>query len=348
MSRQRDITYSLLQQQVKCKDVAVNTFIDRTLCFMQSAFVWENLPETIPQKELERLLQTRGNVFVCKHNDNLWAFNGSKGGVLDVYDRPTTYSVAVPFLNLSHTYDINQDGVLIENDSAGNSLIPVIGKYAVLYTDGLISLNTASVLARITMLISASDDKTKQSADLFVRKILDGDFSVIGENAFFKGVAAQNLTQGNSQLITQLIELLQYYKANMCHDLGLNANYNMKRERLNLGEISTNIDALLPYMDDMLRNRRAAADRINEMFGTDIHVSLGSSWALQHENYEKIYEDTATTLNIDTGTETDEQARENDTDEQPSDEQPSDDQPSDDINPQQDTDNEDIRNKQTE
>ena len=38
------------------------------------------------------------------------------------------------------------------------------------------------------MLISASDDKTKQSADLFLQKILDGEFSIIGENAFFKGV----------------------------------------------------------------------------------------------------------------------------------------------------------------
>lgn len=341
MSKQKDITYLLLQQQVKSKDVAVNTFVDRALCFMQSAFVWENLPDTMPQREIERLLQTRGNVFVCKHNNELWAFNGSKGGVLDVYDRPTTYNVSVPFLNLNRTYDINNDGVLVENDSAGNSLIPIIGKYAVLYTDGLISLNTASILSRITMLISASDDKTKQSADLFVRKILDGDFSVIGENAFFKGVAAQNLTQGNSQLITQLIELLQYYKANMCHDLGINANYNMKRERLNLGEISTNIDALLPYVDDMLRCRRAAADKINDMFGTNIHVSLGSSWALQHENYEKIYEDTATTLNIDTGTETDAQAGENDT-EHPDTAQPED------VKPENDKEDEDIRDKQTE
>lgn len=344
MSKQRDITYSLLQKQVKCKDVAVNTFVDRALCLMQSAFVWDNLPETIPQKELERLLQTQGNVFVCKHNNELWALNGSKGGVLDVYDRPTAYSVAVPFLNLNRTYNINTDGVLVENDSAGNSLIPVIGKYAVLYTDGLISLNTASILSRITMLISASDDKTKQSADLFVRKILDGDFSVIGENAFFKGVAAQNLTQGNSQLITQLIELLQYYKANMCHDLGINANYNMKRERLNLGEVSTNIDVLLPYVDDMLRCRRTAADKINEMFGTDIHVSLGSSWALQHENYEKIYEDTATTLNIDTGTETDAQAGENDTEEQLED-QPEE-QPEE--QPENDKDDENIRDTKTE
>ena len=135
------------------------------------------------------------------------------------------------------------------------------------------------------MLISASDDKTKQSAELFLQKILNGDFSVIGENAFFKGVNLQTPpTQGNQQ-IGQLIELLQYYKASMFNDLGLNANYNMKRERLNTQEVSMNIDALMPFVDSMLNERVEGVKRVNEMFGTDITVTLGSSWKTEHENY---------------------------------------------------------------
>ena len=135
------------------------------------------------------------------------------------------------------------------------------------------------------MLISASDDKTKQSAELFLQKILDGDFSVIGENAFFKGVNLQTPpTQGNQQIM-QMIELLQYYKASMFNDLGLNANYNMKRERLNTQEVSMNIDALMPFVDSMLTERVEGVKRVNEMFGTDITVTLGSSWKIEHENY---------------------------------------------------------------
>lgn len=178
--------------------------------------------------------------------------------------------------------------MFIKNDTNGNSLLPIIGKFAVLYTDGIISLNTASILTRITMLISASDDKTKQSADEFLKKILDGDFSVIGENAFFKGVNMQTAATSNTQYITQLVELVQYYKANMLNELGLNANYNMKRERLNTGEVAMNVDVLLPYVDNMLHERQKALKQVNEMFGTEITVRLGSSWYLEHENYESL------------------------------------------------------------
>lgn len=71
----------------------------------------------------------------------------------------------------------------------------------------------------------------------------------------------------------------------MFNDLGLNANYNMKRERLNTQEVSMNIDALMPFVDSMLTERVEGVKRVNEMFGTDITVTLGSSWKIEHENY---------------------------------------------------------------
>lgn len=289
--KRKDNIYTLYQKQIKDKDTAVTEFMANTLAKTQSMFEYEGLPESIPQKELERILQTEGNAFIAKVDGNLYALTGGKGGEPDAYNRPTLYTVANPALKLSKVYTIGTDGVLIENDSNGESLLPIIGKYAVLYTDGLISLNTASVLTRITMLISASDDKTKASAEEFLKKIQAGEFSIIGENAFFKGVNMQTAPTTNSVYITQLIELIQYYKASMYNDLGLNANYNMKRERLNLGEVSMNVDVLLPYVDDMLRNRQTAISKVNEMFGTDIKVSLSSSWGLNKENYEKELED---------------------------------------------------------
>lgn len=286
--KRKDNIYKLYQQQIRDKDTAVTEFIVNTLAKTRSMFAYEGLPDSIPQKELERLLQTTGNAFVTSVDGVLYALSGGKGGEPDVYGRATLYAVANPALKLNKTYDIQKDGVLIENDSNGESLLPLIGRYAVLYTDGLISLNTASVLTRITMLISASDDKTKQSAEEFLRKIQDGEFSIIGENAFFKGVNMQTAPTTNSVYITQLIELIQYYKASMYNELGLNANYNMKRERLNLGEVSMNVDVLLPYVDNMLKERQDAVERINEMFDTEISVKLASSWGLERDNYNAL------------------------------------------------------------
>ena len=283
--KQKDILYSVFQTQVKNKDTAVQTFVERVLCMTSKMFDYDGLPETIPPVELEKILQNNGNVGIAKVNGELYALDGAKGGDCDAYYRPKDYVVANPWLNLTKTFHIGEDIVVIENTPYGDSLLPIIGKYAVLYTDSVITLNLASILTRITMLISASDDKTKQSAEMFLDKILQGDFSVIGENAFFKGVNLQTPSQQSNQQIGQLIELIQYYKASLCNDLGLNANYNMKRERLNTQEVSMNIDALMPFVDSMLTERVEGVKRVNEMFGTEISVTLGSSWKIEHENY---------------------------------------------------------------
>ena len=295
----KDNFYLTYQEQIKNKDKSVNSYIKKMLAVSQAMFVYTGLPETLPQTELETLLQTNGNVFVTKVNGDLYAFTGGLGGVPDAYNRPTEYIVANPYLQLNKTYKIGVDGVIVKNDSGGNSLLPIFGKYGVLCADTLLSLNTCSVLSRITMLISASDDKTKQSADDFVSKIIDGDFSVIGENAFFKGVNLQSINTQSANQIGQLIELLQYFKASAFNEIGLNANYNLKRERLNTSEVQMNVDALNPYVDDMLTQRKKAVDKINEMFGTEISVELGSSWAIRKDETKTETENSDTENNTD-------------------------------------------------
>lgn len=304
MAKRKDITYKRFQSYVKDKDTAVNHYIDNYLTKTQSMFVYENLPVTIPQSELEHLLQTTGNCFVAEVDGKLYALSGSTGGVNDAYNRPTQYIVANPALNLCKTYEIGKDGVLVKNDYYMNGLLPLIGKFAVLLTDSNISLNTAVILSRITMLISASDDKTKQSADTFMQKILDGDFSVIGESAFFDGVKLQTIPTGSSSQLMQLMEIIQYYKANLLNELGLNANFNMKRERLNRSEVSMNIDVLLPFVDNMLYERQQAVEAINEMFGTEITVDLHSSWKTTHEQNDELEQEVVTPKGEDTTDET--------------------------------------------
>lgn len=277
--------YNRYQTEVKDKDTALFTFMQRVLCMTSKMFEYTGTPETVPPVELEKILQTSGNVGIAEVDGNLYALQGSRGGECDAYGYGKDYVVANPWLKLNKTFKIDDDIVVINNTPFADSLLPIIGKYGVLYTDATITLNLASILTRITMLISASDDKTKQSAELFLQKILNGDFSVIGENAFFKGVNLQTPPIQGNQQIGQLIELLQYYKASMFNDLGLNANYNMKRERLNTQEVSMNIDALMPFVDSMLKERVEGVKRVNEMFGTDITVTLGSSWKIEHENY---------------------------------------------------------------
>ena len=206
---------------------------------------------------------------------------------MDAYNRPTQYVVANVALKLSKTFDIGKDCVLVKNDFNMVGLLPLITKYGALLTDGEISLNVATVISRISMLISAPDDKTKASADIFIQKILDGDITVIGENAFFDGVKLQTMGVANTNYINQLIELIQYYKASFLNELGLQANYNMKRERLTVGEVLANIDNILPFVENMKHEREKAFSQLNEMFGTSITVDYNGVWKTNQEHSEQ-------------------------------------------------------------
>ena len=283
----KPITYELAQKLVKDKDTAINTFIESSLNKTQQIFKYENLPDTIPQGELENLLQKHGHCIIIEEKGDLYAITGGFSGENDVYNHPRFYTVSNVALGLYRTFEIGVDCVLMKNDFHNMGLLPIIHKYGVLLTDGEISLNLAAILSRITMLISAPDDKTKASADLFVQKIINGDFSVIGENGFFDGVKMQTGSTANTNYITQLIELIQYYKASFLNEIGLNANFNMKRERLNEREVLMNIDNLLPFIENMFSERVNALEKVNEMFGTDIVVDYNGVWKTTHEHADK-------------------------------------------------------------
>lgn len=291
----KDITYKFFQSLSKDKDKSVRYYIDSTLNKTQSMFYYTGLPETIPACELENILQVDGVAFITEVDGKLYALAGGLGGEPNVYYKPTLFTVANPALNLSKTYDIENDGVLFKNDYLCKGLLPIIGKNAVLLTDCNISLNTAAVLTRLTMLLSASDDKTKASADLFVEKLLNGDFSIIGESAFLSGIKMQSANV-QTRTLTDLIELMQYYKSNLLAEIGLNSNYNMKRERLTQGETLMNVDDLLPFVENMLTEREHAVEKLNAKYGLNVTVDLKSAWKTEKENADKNTENSETVL----------------------------------------------------
>jgi hypothetical protein len=93
--------------------------------------------------------------------------------------------------------------------------------------------------------------------------------------------------QAVASTITDLIEYHQYLKASLYNELGLNANYNMKRESINSNESQLNDDMLHPLIDDMLARRREALEEVNKMFGTNISVEFNGAW-LTNEKEEEL------------------------------------------------------------
>lgn len=272
--------YGLVTDPVDIRDKGkgVELYVKMALCRTQQMFVYLNLPDTIPQRSMELYIQTGGSCCVAKHKGKLYAFFGTMGGEPNEYYMPTKYIVANPFLNFSKEFTIHEDCVVIPNDAMYMGLMPLFRRYATQLVENDITMLVADINSRIAALLTGNTDRDIASAKEYIKKVWDGELGIAMSTPMMEGIKTQPYGETSSKLLTDLVELQQYYKASMFNDIGLNSNYNMKRETIVSAEIEMNADALFPFVDNMLYCRELAVEEINKMFGTEIEVHLASSW----------------------------------------------------------------------
>ena len=261
------------------KNRLINDLVRYMLIRTQAMFEYTGLPETIPQKFLEAYIQTSGFSGIVKVRGELYAMWGGLGGAPDVYYQPTVLTVANPALHYDGSLEIGKDCEIIRNDFLFEGLKPLCSRYATLLAENFISIRMASINKRTQTFLRADNDRDKAAADKFVDDLVAGKLSAVMTTPFFDGITAQPYGQnsGSSQ-ITELTELHQYLESKWFNDLGLQANYNMKREALSAAELGLNNDIMLPMIDQMLLCRQQDLEKVNSMFGTDISVKLSSAW----------------------------------------------------------------------
>ena len=240
-------------------------------------FEWKNLPETLPAVEIEKQLQTNGYSIIAKVQGNIYAFQGGFSGQ-DPYNQPTKAIVNNPSLNYNGTFTINDDCVIIKNDDMQQGLIHIYNKYGTLLIENQITMLMTDYNYRMPFTISSKDDSTTQSAREYLQKVIDGSLGVIGEAKLFD---ALKVTPTNNKGVNSFADLYgyqQFIEAQLNNTIGLATNNNMKRERLTTNEIEVNKNASYPLIDNMLRNRKQAVEKINKMFNLDIDVEFSSIW----------------------------------------------------------------------
>lgn len=277
-------------EYVTDKSKSSASIINYMLARLQKMFKYKNLPESIPRQYLENYLLVNGSCIIARDkknasDPNIYAFVGAAGGEPDIYYRPTKYMIANPSLQFSAEYYISntdpnheRDAILVRNDTMWQGLYPMMARYAALISENLLTIRTADVMLRVLALITAPDDSSRLAADQFLKDIVDGKLASIAENRFLDGIRMQNPPSNNGSYLTQFIELHQYLVGSFYNEVGLNANYNMKREALSESETGLNDDSLMPLCEDMLRCRREDMQAVNDLFGTSIEVDFDSSW----------------------------------------------------------------------
>lgn len=290
------------EKYVKDKKVSSRAYYRYSLSRLLRMFQYKNLPDTIPHEILDRYLFEFGIACITEVDGKLYVFSGNLGGPQDVYYRPTQFIISNPHIKTSdgqlftanvpvyaeYTSDdagqpVGSDfkqvkGVLMRNDLDWVGLHPLLSRYSYLMAENVLTLRTADVMLRIIALLSAKTDAERASCIEYLKSIEKGELGVIGESAFHEGVDMQSPPSNNGSYLTQFIEYQQYLKGSLFNEIGLSANYNMKREAIGKGESTLDEDALLPLCDNMLTCRREDLAKVNEMFGTDISVEFSSSW----------------------------------------------------------------------
>ena len=293
-----------IESQVLDKPRSHPQYVAYMLNRTNKMFDWKNLPPTIPDYMLELYLQIFGYAGFVKvqstkpinspHVDTppgLYIFFGGIGGENDIYYRPKLFTVANPRVKNSIQATILYPGdeidstsesdscVIMPNDHNYMGLLPLFNRYAAQLVENDISIRSAQINARALTGISAATDRDKETARKYFDDLEAGKMGIIAETAFMDGVQVANVSTQSSNTIIQLIELQQYLKASWYNDLGLNVNFNMKREYMSEEEIAVNTDILLPLVDDMLECRAKFCELVNSIYGTNISVEKSSAWA---------------------------------------------------------------------
>lgn len=261
-------------------DYYIGYMLGRTL----EMFKWNNLPDDMISYDLEKFCQLKGETFFLYDEaknryfilegapyDNItWNYEPSKSIICNP---------ALPELN-GIKYILGKNAIMIRNDYLRLGLYPMLEKNAIDIANTDMSIKYANFNTRLKSVFTANDDNTKDTLNKLICDVWDGvkPVAIVTDDLYKSSIENKAYANGNSTDIHQLIELKQYQLAHWFMELCINANYNMKSQYVNEGEMTMNDDALLPLIDQMLECRKMACEEINKLFGLNISVELNSSW----------------------------------------------------------------------
>ena len=266
----------------------INSYIsDYLLNNALSIFKYDGLPDNIKAVDLEKNLLRFGKILFTKWHDEFYIFSYSETGKQNYLGEYTKFQVNNPYIQCNEVFS-DDNAVRIFNTDTHEPLINLMGMYSELLTESYITLNMADINSRIPFFISARDNATKASAEIFVKQILDGKQGVIAEQPLFESLKINPLTDHEN--ISQIVELNKFFYSDYFQKIGLTNLYNNIHDRISATETEFTATSIYPYVDNMKRNRDIAVEKINSMFGLSVSVEFSSSWDYRIKNGDNLTE----------------------------------------------------------
>ena len=260
---------------------------DLLSCCMQ-VLIFENLPKSIDPTWFKFCLLLAGRVAVfrdTKGSGDICALDCAIAGEPDIYYMPQEILIVNPAFR-GYSYTLKREGPDVavifcrECDRyqwAMNTggLYGLISTTAQMLADNAASINVATKNMRLTNILAADKTNTKNSIDLAMQKMYDGEPTIVVQKSLAEKLETIPLTeQTNTQQLLQLLQTRQYIYAHFYEQIGLKTHDQMKKERLITAEIDEGGALAVFNVTDMLQSITRGIEEMNEKFGTNVLVRL--------------------------------------------------------------------------
>lgn len=268
---------------------------------MLSMFKYDNLPDGLTPREIERNLNEFGVACVVKNKEKLYVGCPALSEPLDQYGYGTTIWTTTG--NGDFLTAVEGDtGALIWNNSTRTPNYDILDT-ALIMTDIDTSINTLVFNARAHKLPVAKNSKVKEVIDTALSNTINGgrSYTIVNDSSFIDEVNGKDLEIPTLELTDpRLMDSVQYLsklhddilrrKATM-YGHALNTTGKMAQQSIDEINDYDSISMVIP--EDMLECRRKGVESINKIFGCNITVDYSLPW--RYKMYKQDKTDTGVT-----------------------------------------------------
>lgn len=279
---ENSVTLDTLKNEGRARDF----YFRRLISLVSNVFTWDNLPDDIPPEYIELTLLLNGFVAFTELGGKRLALRVSPTMYPNEYYYNDSYLYANPYITNAEKSGTVTDGkgtVIMYNDNLsrwfGLTCRDLISEYAELLAAVDISLKIAIKNTRLTHIGKASNAAELASYNELIRKISRGDLAVgvLSDGLVTDGISTLQTTHQGVDYLRQIAETREYLYNSFLSQFGIHANTAQKRERLLTDEIDMQNERPIFSISEMYAERKHAALRINQMWGTDITVTLNTA-----------------------------------------------------------------------
>lgn len=245
-----------------------NYRVNQLLEYMMKLFTYKNVPESIPDHEIDLYLYLYGHCGIVKADGKLIAVVPQMSDPTDYLDVYRKFTWATP-LHSGQAY-IGTSGIIIDNTKLHNSTYPLIHTTAAKLAHIDTTLICTLVNCRDTVAIKVISQKFAHDADSYQRQKYNGNPSFIVDRGF-STIDFEDCKTDRSFNVRELVDTQNVILSDFFENIGVNKTVE-KRERLITSEAESNKDLLKLNINNMFECRKSGIDAVNKKFGTNITV----------------------------------------------------------------------------